>query len=430
MKSGLPKVLHKIAGLPMIAHVLGSAAIGAPGDFALVVGRDADAVARAAASCGKTVRHFVQEERLGTAHAVLCAREAIRESYDDLLVMFGDTPLVRPETIARMRAALADGAEVCVLGFHTDQPEGYGRLVEVNGELCAIREERDATPAERQITFCNSGIMAIAGNSALQMIEAIGNENVKGEYYLTDIVAIARHTHRRVVALEAEKTELIGVDTRSRLADAEAVWQAARREHFLSQGITMQAPHTVFFSHDTQLGADCVIEPNVWFGPGVKIAESVHLRAFCHLEGCSVAAGATIGPFARLRPGASLGENTRIGNFCEIKNAEIAAGTKVNHLSYVGDATLGESCNVGAGAVTCNFDGIRKHRTEIGNGAFIGTNAALVAPVRIGDNAYIASGSVIVEDVPDNALAVARGRQINKEGYARRMRQRSGSSSD
>ncbi|MGN6549499.1 MAG: bifunctional UDP-N-acetylglucosamine diphosphorylase/glucosamine-1-phosphate N-acetyltransferase GlmU [Pararhizobium sp.] len=424
MKSKKSKVLHPLAGLPLVAHVARATSAAGVEAVALVVGRDAEAVGKAVEGCGAAVEVFTQAERLGTGNAVLAAREAIARGYDDLLVLFGDTPLVRPETLKAARAALAEDADVAVIGFRTPAPFGYGRLIEEGGELTAIREEKDASDAERAITFCNGGLMAIAGREALSLLDSIGNANAKGEYYLTDVVEIARNSGRHAVAIEAEAEDLVGVNTRAELAEVEAVWQARRRQSLMLGGVTMIAPETVFLSHDTEIAADVTIEPNVFFGPGVTVEEGAVIHAFSHIEGASIGPGAEVGPFARLRPGAELASKAKVGNFCEVKKATVGAGAKINHLTYVGDAIVGAGANLGAGTITCNYDGVNKHLTEIGANTFIGSNSALVAPVRIGDNVYIASGSVITEAVPDGALAFGRARQVNKEGRAEAVRAR------
>ena len=416
MRSKRSKVLHEVGRLPLVRHV-GRAALQAGADrLALIVGRDGDEVAAAVRRDSETVAVFEQRERLGTGHAVLAAREAIEQGFDDIVVLFGDTPLLTANTIERARAELFKGADVCVIGFRPADPTGYGRLVETEGELVAIREEKDASESERLIGFCNAGIMAFAGRDALDLLTAIGNENAKGEYYLTDIVEIARGRGRRVVAIEAPVAETIGVNNRSELAEVEALWQAFARERMMISGVTLIDPGTVFFAYDTELGEDVTVEPNVWFGPGVSVGEGAVIHAFCHLEGARIGPDASIGPFARLRPGTDLAETAKVGNFCEVKNTSVSRGAKINHLSYVGDASVGAEANIGAGTITCNYDGALKHLTEIGEKAFIGSNSALVAPVRIGREAYVGSGSVVTEDVPDEALALARGRQVNKHG--------------
>jgi bifunctional UDP-N-acetylglucosamine pyrophosphorylase/glucosamine-1-phosphate N-acetyltransferase len=423
MRSTMPKVLHAIGGRTLLAHVL-TAATGAGGaEIAVVVGPDHDAVAAEAKRVAPQADVFQQRERLGTAHAVLSARAAIERKPDDILVMFGDTPLIRSETLAALRKALADGAAVAVLGFTPADPAGYGRLVMKGGELLAIREERDANVEERAIGFCNGGLMALAGAHALTILDSIGNANAKGEYYLTDAVAIARNMGLKAVAIETSEDDVRGINTKAQLAEAEAVLQQRLRNAALDAGVTMVAPETVFLSTDTRFGKDVTIEPNVVFGPGVSVDDGALIRSFSHLEGARVGKGARVGPFARLRPGAELGRDVHIGNFVEVKAAQIEAGAKANHLAYIGDARVGEGANVGAGTITCNYDGVSKYRTDIGKGAFIGSNSALVAPVKIGDGAYIGSGSVVTKDVPADSLAIARGQQTVKEGWVKRLRE-------
>ncbi len=423
MKSSVSKVLHPVAGRPMIAHVAAAVARAGISDVALVVGRDAEAVEKAAAVDGLRVSSFIQKERLGTGHAVLAAREAIARGYDDILVAYGDVPLITDGPFAAARAAVAEGHDVAVIGFHTDEPTGYGRLLVENGELVAIREEKDATDAERAVTWCNSGLMAIDGRKALALLERIGNDNAKREFYLTDVVEIARSLGGRTVAVDASEEELSGCNNRAELAHLERLWQERRRHEIMLSGVTMIAPETVFLSYDTEIGQDAVIEPNVVFGPGVTVEGGAVIHAFSHVEGARVATGATVGPFARLRPGAHLAEGAKVGNFCEIKKAEIGAGAKVNHLTYIGDAFVGAGSNIGAGTITCNYDGVNKFETHIGAGAFIGSNTALVAPVSVGDGAYVGSGSVITEDVPADALALGRARQVVKPERAKQIRE-------
>jgi len=422
MKSALPKVLHKIAGLPLVAHVARAAQGAGAGDLALVVGHGGEKLRAAAEGFAPEAEIFEQKERLGTAHAVLAARPAIERGHDDVLVMFGDTPLIDADALTMARIRLAEGAAVVVLGFRTDNPAGYGRLIERDGRLVAIREDKDASEEERRITFCNSGLMAIAGAHALELLEAVGNANAKGEYYLTDIVEIAGRKGLDVVATEASFENALGINNRAELAEAEAIWQKRRRRDFMMAGVTLIAPDTVFFSHDTLIEADALVEPNVWFGPGVHVASGATIRAFSHLEGAKVACGAEVGPFARLRPGTDLKEKAKVGNFCEVKKAVVEKGAKVNHLTYIGDAHIGAGANIGAGTITCNYDGYSKFLTEIGEGAFIGSNSALVAPISIGNGAYVASGSVITENVPDDALAFGRARQKTLPERARALR--------
>jgi bifunctional UDP-N-acetylglucosamine pyrophosphorylase/glucosamine-1-phosphate N-acetyltransferase len=425
MKSSMSKVLHPIAGRPMIAHVVEAISRTDISTAALVVGRNAQEVAAASSIAGIKVESFLQKERLGTGHAVLAARDAIAVGYDDILVAYGDVPLITDGPLRAARKGLADGADVVVIGFHTDRPTGYGRLLVKGGELIAIREEKDATDAERAVTWCNSGLMAINGRKALELLGHIGNDNAKGEYYLTDLVEIARLLGGRAVAVDAPEEELTGCNNRAELAVIERLWQQRRRHELMMSGVSMIAPETVFLAYDTAIGPDTLIEPNVVFGPGAVIESGAIIHAFSHIEGAHVSAGATVGPFARLRPGADLAQGSKVGNFCEVKNARIGEGAKVSHLTYIGDATIGADANIGAGSITCNYDGVNKHETHIGKGAFIGSNSSLVAPVTVGDEAYIASGSVITDDVPAGALAFGRARQEVKPGRAKVLRERS-----
>jgi bifunctional UDP-N-acetylglucosamine pyrophosphorylase/glucosamine-1-phosphate N-acetyltransferase len=424
MRSQQPKVLHKVGGQSLLSHVLAAVQAAGGTSAAVVVGPNAEAVAAEARRVLPTAEAFVQTERRGTAHAVLAARAAFARGPDDVLVIFADTPLIRPQTLGRMRNALANGAAVAVLGFRPKDPTGYGRLVMQDGELAAIREELDASPEERKIGLCNGGLMAFAGPSALTILERIGHDNRKGEYYLTDAIAIARAMKLKTAVIETEEDDVRGINTRAQLAETEAALQQRLRQAAMDAGATLVAPETVFLSADTRLGRDVVVEPFVVFGKGVTVEDNATIRSFSHLDRAHVGKGAIVGPFARLRPGATLHEDVRVGNFVEVKEAVIEAGAKANHLSYIGDTTVGAGANVGAGTITCNYDGVAKHRTEIGKGAFIGSNSSLVAPVKIGEGAYVGSGSVITHDVPADALAVGRGRQSVKEGWAARLRAR------
>jgi bifunctional UDP-N-acetylglucosamine pyrophosphorylase/glucosamine-1-phosphate N-acetyltransferase len=424
MRSALPKVLHRVGGRALIGHVVEAAKASGASRLSAVVGPEREDVAAEVRKRAQDASVHVQTERLGTAHAVLSAKAALGDG-NDLIVAFGDTPLVRPETFARLSGALKN-ADIAVLGFRPNNPQGYGRLIEENGNLVAIREEKDASEAEKKITLCNAGIMAFAGRHALSLIEAIGNKNAKREYYLTDAVALARARNLNVTVCEAPEEEVMGINDRSQLAEAEAELQKRMRKAALESGVTLVAPETVFFSADTKLGKDVTVEPNVVFGPGVIVKDGATIRAFSHLEGAEVGEGAVVGPYARLRPGTKLGAKTKIGNFVEVKAATFGDGAKANHLSYVGDASVGANANIGAGTITCNYDGYDKHKTEIGEGAFIGSNSALVAPVKVGKGAYVGTGSVVTEDVPDDALAVARGRQAVKEGWAAEVRKKRG----
>jgi bifunctional UDP-N-acetylglucosamine pyrophosphorylase/glucosamine-1-phosphate N-acetyltransferase len=422
MRSATPKALHRIGGRTLLAHVLTAAKQAGGGDIAVVVGPDHDAVAQETRALAPKAGIFEQTQRRGTAHAVLAARKAIARGADDVLVMFADTPLVRAATLSGLRSALRRGAAVAVLGFRPADPAGYGRLLTRGEELLAIREDRDATPDERKIALCNGGLMALSGKTALAILGRIGNANSKGEFYLTDAVAIAHDMGLKAVAIETGEDDMRGINTKAQLAETEAVLQKRLRAAALDAGVTMIAPDTVFLSADTKFGKDVTIEPNVVFGPGVTVADGATIRAFSHLEGAHVGKGARVGPFARLRPGADLGADVHIGNFVEVKEAKIEAGAKANHLAYIGDARVGAGANIGAGTITCNYDGVAKHHTDIGKGAFIGSNSSLVAPVKIGDGAYVGSGSVVTKNVPADALAIARGEQTIKAGWAKRLR--------
>lgn len=422
MKSARPKVLHEIAGRSLLRHVLASVGAAGSDRAAVVIGPDRADVAKDARSALPDADIYVQTERRGTAHAVLAAREALARGADDVVVVFGDTPLLQPETIAKLRAPLANGSAVSVAGFRPADPTGYGRLLVHDGALVGIREEKDASTAERAIGLCNGGLMGLSGKVALSLLEQIGSANAKGEFYLTDAVEVARRMGLRSMVVEVEEDEVRGINTKAQLAEAEAVLQQRLRAAALEAGVTMTAPETVFLSADTRLGKDVVIEPYVVFGPGCVIDDEAVIHAFSHLAGAHVGRGVSVGPYARLRPGARLGERARVGNFVEVKEAQVEAGAKVNHLTYIGDARVGAGANIGAGTITCNYDGAKKHRTDIGAGAFVGSNSALVAPVTIGDGAYIGSGSVITSDVPADALAIGRSRQVVKEGWASRLR--------
>jgi bifunctional UDP-N-acetylglucosamine pyrophosphorylase / glucosamine-1-phosphate N-acetyltransferase len=422
MRSARPKVLHEIAKQSLLAHVLAAVRNAGGSAVAVVVGPDASAVGAEATRNAPGAEIFVQTDRRGTAHAVLAAEKALARSADDILIIFGDTPLIRPETLRRMREALAKGAAVAVLGFRPKDPAGYGRLVMDGNDLVAIREELDATPDERKIDLCNGGLMALAGKSAMTILKRIGNDNRKGEFYLTDAVAIARAMKLKAVVIETEEDDVRGINTKAQLAETEAALQQRLRKAAMDAGVTLVAPETVFLAADTKFGRDVTVEPFVVFGPGVTVEDNAVIRSFSHLDHAHVGKGALVGPYARLRPGAKLGADVHIGNFVEVKEAVIEDGAKANHLAYIGDARLGAGSNFGAGAIVCNYDGATKHHTDIGKNAFIGSNSALVAPVTIGDGAYVATGSVITHNVPADGLAIARERQVVKEEGASRIR--------
>ncbi len=422
MASRLPKVLHQVAGWSMLRHVLTTTRKAGATRTAVVIGPDREDVGAEALRVIPDAQVFVQHERLGTAHAVLAARDALASGVDDVLVLYADTPLIRPETLASLRAPLAEGAAVAALGFRPQDPTGYGRLLTDGDALLAIREEKDASDAEKAVNFCNAGLMALSGAHALRLLEGIGNANSKGEYYLTDAVELARADGLKVAAAEADVDEVAGVNSRIQLAEAEAILQQRLRRAAMAGGATLTAPETVFFSADTVLGRDVIVEPHVVFAPGVSVGDDTVIHAFSHLAGAQVGSHVSVGPYARLRPGSRIDEGAKIGNFVETKAAHIEAGAKVNHLSYIGDAHVGARSNLGAGTITCNYDGFSKYRTEIGPDAFVGVNSALVAPVSIGAGAFIGTGSVVTSDVPADALALARSRQVVKEGWARDFR--------
>jgi len=423
MRSSLPKVLHPVANQSLLSHVLSAAPRGEGASLAVVVGPDHQAVIEEVRRYRPEAQTFVQRDRRGTAHAALAARDTLARGAEDLIIAFGDTPLISSATFDRLRGALKQGASLAVLGFEAADPTGYGRLLVENGRLTAIREQADASAAERAVTLCNAGIMAFDGRKALSIIEKIGNSNSKGEYYLTDAVAIVRDLGLEAVVIKTSEDEVRGINTKAQLAEAEQVMQAKLRKAALDAGVTLIAPETVYLAADTTFGKDVTIEPFVVIGPGVSIADGAIIHSFSHIVQASIGKKASIGPYARLRPGTSLGEGAKIGNFVETKAATLEAGVKINHLSYVGDAHVGANANIGAGTITCNYDGFSKHKTEIGSGAFVGTNSSLVAPVKIGKGAYIGSGSVITRDVPDDAMAVERNQQTNREGGAKRYRE-------
>ena len=423
MKSARHKVLHPVAGRPMLLHLLASVGELQPERRIVVVGAGREQVQSAIADTD--VRIVVQEEQLGTGHAVAQARDALGGFAGDILILYGDVPLVRPETLAAMLERLnrEDQPGAVVLGFRPADAAAYGRIIaDGDGVIEKMVEYKDADAAERAVTLCNSGLMAVRSADLFGLLDRIGNDNAAGEYYLPDIVMLPGAAS---AVIEAEAWEVAGVNSRAELAGVEALWQDRRRAEAMRDGVTLIAPETIFFSYDTVLGRDVVVEPNVVFGPGVTIADDVTIHAFSHIEGATIGKGAQVGPYARLRPGAAIGSKAKVGNFVEIKQAGLGEGAKVNHLSYIGDTQIGEGANVGAGTITCNYDGFRKHRTEIGAGAFIGSNSALVAPVRIGNGAIVAAGSVVTQDVAADALCLVRPLQEEKPGWAEQFRDKS-----
>ncbi|MCY3997469.1 MAG: bifunctional UDP-N-acetylglucosamine diphosphorylase/glucosamine-1-phosphate N-acetyltransferase GlmU [Rhodobacter sp.] len=421
MNSDLPKVLHPLGGVPLLVHAVGSGRCLSPDRVVLVTGTGSDAVAKSAKALDPEIDIVIQTRQLGTGHAVLQAEAALKDFSGDAVVLYGDTPFIREGTLRRMKVAREAGHDIVVLGFESAKPGRYGRIVMDGGRLVRIVEFRDATETERTITLCNSGIVMADAERMFGLCRGLSNENAGGEYYLTDIVERARVRGLKVTAVICDERETLGVNTRAQLAHAEAVFQANARKGAMDSGVTMVAPDTVFLSYDTRLGPDCLLEPNVILGPGVTVEAHATIRAFSHLEGAHIGRGAVVGPFARLRPGTNLSSGAKVGNFVEIKNASLGEGAKAGHLAYVGDAQVGPDANIGAGTVTCNYNGVEKHRTEIGARAFIGSDTMLVAPVRVGDDAITASGSVITKDVPDGALAITRADQNIKPGATRRL---------
>jgi bifunctional UDP-N-acetylglucosamine pyrophosphorylase / glucosamine-1-phosphate N-acetyltransferase len=420
MNSDLPKVLHHVAGSPLLHHAMQAGRALGPDRTIVVTGHGSDAVTKAAYDFDEDVLTVVQTEQKGTAHAVAQAAPLLADATGDVIVLYGDTPFIRPETLEAMQGARARHA-VVVLGFEAAEPGRYGRLVTEGESLHKIVEYKDATDEERAITLCNSGVICADAKLLFSLVAEVGNTNAAGEYYLTDVPELARKRGLSSGVVICAEAETLGVNTRAQLADAEREFQIRARAEALENGVTLTAPETVFFALDTVVGRDAIIGPNVIFGPGVTVESGAEIRAFCHLEGCHVSRGATVGPFARLRPGAELAEDVHVGNFVEIKNAILDEGVKVGHLTYIGDADIGEHTNIGAGTVTCNYDGVMKHRTRIGKNAFIGSDTMLVAPVTVGDGALTASGSVITADVPAEALALGRAPQVNKPGMASKL---------
>jgi bifunctional UDP-N-acetylglucosamine pyrophosphorylase/glucosamine-1-phosphate N-acetyltransferase len=421
MKSDLHKVLHPIAGRPMLAHLLASVGELEPERTVVVVGSGREQVEPLVAEHGGVV--VIQEPQHGTAHAVRQAEAALAGFDGDVLILYADVPFVGVETMRRMLARLADTDGAVVLGFRPDHPKHYGRiLAEPDGTIRKMVEYKDASEEERALDLCNSGLMAARSTDLWPLLARVGNDNAAGEYYLPDIVMIAAADGRASAVIEVAAAEVEGINSRAELAAQEAAWQWRRREAMMAEGVSMVAPETVWLAWDTKVGRDTLIEPNVFFGPGVTIGEGVRIRAFSHIEGAAIAAGAEIGPYARLRPGTEIGEGAKVGNFVEVKKARLGKGAKANHLTYLGDADIGAGANIGAGTITCNYDGYFKYRTTIGEGAFIGSNSALVAPVAIGSGALVAAGSVITRDVAPDAVALARGEQVEKPGRAAKFR--------
>ena len=424
MKSARPKVLHKVGGRPIVGHVLKAARDAGAGTVAMITGPGHDAVRDAMARIDPATRFFEQVERKGTAHAASMAKPVFEQAHGYIAVVYGDHPLLGGGDFKRVLDRLDAGLDVAILGFEPADPTGYGRFITDGEKLLAIREHKDATEEERRIGICNACILAFRAEVFQALIDKVGTNNAQGEYYLTDLVELANEAGHSVGYAIAPEDNVMGVNDRAQLAKAEAVFQDLRRADFMRAGVTLHDPASVYFSFDTEIAPDVEIEPHVVFGPGVKVETGAVIHAFSHIEGAQIGANASIGPFARLRPGADLAEGVKVGNFVEVKNAQIGQGAKVSHLTYIGDAEIGANSNIGAGTVTCNYDGYNKAKTIIGENAFVGSNSALVAPLEIGDGAYIASGSVITEPVPADALGIGRSRQVNKPGYGKALNER------
>lgn len=420
MASDLPKVLHKVGGAPLLHHAMLSASALEPERAIVVTGYGAEAVKASAKDFDPDVITVFQEEQLGTGHAVAQAKAALAGFDGDVIVLYGDTPFITSDTLNTMIDARAS-FDVVVLGFEAADPGKYGRLIMDGGALNRIVEYKDANDEERGITLCNSGVICANARTLFELVDSLENTNAAGEYYVTDVPALANARGLKSTAVTCDEAETLGINSRAELAAAEITFQTRMRHALIEDGVQMQAPDTVFFSYDTVIGRDAEIEPHVVFAPGVTVESGARIRAFSHLEGAHVSRGATVGPFARLRPGAELAEDVHIGNFVEIKNATIDEGAKVNHLTYVGDAEVGARTNIGAGTITCNYDGVMKHKTTIGRDTFIGSNTMLVAPVTVGDEAMTATATTVTKDVPDGAMAIARTEQHNKKGFARKL---------
>lgn len=424
MKSTMPKLMHPVGGLPIISHVV-RAAMGAGADqLAIVTGPQHDKIRAAAAAMAPEAQFFEQTDRRGTAHAALMAEPAWRDANGVIAIVYGDHPLLHAGIFELVLDRIAAGKDAAILAFEPEDPTGYGRLLTKGDQLIEIREHKDASDEERKVGLCNACILAFKAEVFKDAIHKIDDNNAQNEFYLGDLVIHANAAGADIGYAVAPADDVLGVNSQAQRADAEKIYQNRMRRQMLDQGVMMLDPDSVHFSYDTKIGRDVRIEPNVFFGPGVEIADNVEIRGFSHIEGAKIGAGAQVGPFARLRPGTDLAEKTKVGNFVEVKNANVGAGAKLNHLSYIGDADIGATTNVGAGTITCNYDGINKHRTQIGEGVFVGSNSSLVAPISIGENAYIGSGSVVAQNVPADALAIGRAKQENKPGYAPKLRAR------
>ena len=430
MHSETPKAMHEVGNLPMLGHVIKSVQAANFDKIALVLGPDMKDAQSFAQNFEPKIETFIQNVQKGTADAVRKAQEAYENKVDDVLVLFGDTPLVLPQTINNMKQALQNGADISVLGFKASKPAGYGRLIVEKDNLIGIREEADATELEKKIDLCNSGLLGIRASCMSDVLDKVFSQPIGKEYYLTKIVEIGHNDGLKVDMLLTQEAEVQGVNSRAQLATCEAEFQKRTRVRMLESGVTLRSPNSVYFSHDTLLEKDVIVEENVIFGVQVKVESNATIRAFSHIEGAIVSSGAVIGPYARLRPGSRIGPDSKVGNFVEVKNSTLENDVKVNHLSYIGDTSIGNKSNIGAGTITCNYDGTEKSNTEIGSNSFVGSNSSLVAPVKIGEGAYIATGSVITEDVPKKSLGIARSRQINKVEWTKKSKSNKQSTDD
>ena len=421
MNSETPKVMHKIAGAPMILHTLRTAKSLDPDRIIVITGYGAEQVEKEISELEPEIDFVRQIEQKGTGHAVKCAEKMLKNFTGNTLILYGDVPFISPDTLELLIEEKESGTDLVVLGFESKQPGNYGRLIIENDQLISIVEAKDATTEQLKITLCNSGVLYTENKILFQLLSNITNENANQEYYLTDIVEAAKDQNLSIKVVCCDELETLGINTRSELSSAELTFQIRARERIIENGVTLSQPDTTYFSFDTEIGREACIGPNVVFGPGVTIESGAEILPFCHLEGCHISKGAKIGPFARLRPGTELSEDVKVGNFVEIKNSIISAKSKINHLSYIGDTTIGENSNIGAGTVTCNYDGISKHTTEIGNDVFIGSNTLLVAPVSVGDNSMTASGTIVTESIPSGNLAIGRVKQVNKPGYVKKL---------
>ena len=421
MNSETPKVMHKIAGAPMIMHTLRTAKSLDPDRIIVITGYGAEQVEKEISELEPEIDFVRQIEQKGTGHAVKCAEKMLKNFTGNTLILYGDVPFISPDTLELLIEEKESGTDLVVLGFESKQPGNYGRLIIENDQLISIVEAKDATTEQLKITLCNSGVLYTENKILFQLLSNITNENANQEYYLTDIVETAKNQNLSIKVVCCDELETLGINTRSELSSAELTFQIRARERIIENGVTLSQPDTTYFSFDTEIGREACIGPNVVFGPGVTIESGAEILPFCHLEGCHISKGAKIGPFARLRPGTELSEDVKVGNFVEIKNSTISAKSKINHLSYIGDTTIGENSNIGAGTITCNYDGISKHTTEIGNDVFIGSNTLLVAPVSVGDNSMTASGTIVTESIPSGNLAIGRVKQVNKPGYVKKL---------